>query len=94
MGTQGFTSNGKLNIDGQEQDEETIPVTPLASKFAETTNIIISRSTINTTPKEKSKTDSSMQTDTELFFRFIFDYLEALEQRISSGEISIDEILA
>ena len=34
-----------------------------------------------------------IQTDTEQFFAYIFAYLNELEKRISSGEISVDEIL-
>lgn len=48
MDTQGFISDGKFNIDGQEQDEEALSATPLASKFAESTNIVISRASVNT----------------------------------------------
>lgn len=38
--------------------------------------------------------DQGMQTDTEMFFKYIFDFLAELERRINSGEISIDDILA
>ena len=42
----------------------------------------------------KGKKDQCSQTDTEMFFKYIFDFLALLEKRISSGEISIEEILA
>ena len=35
-----------------------------------------------------------VQTDTEIFFKYIFDFLGELERRIASGEISPEEILA
>ena len=35
-----------------------------------------------------------MQTDAEMFFQYIFDFLGELERRINSGEISIEDILA
>lgn len=38
--------------------------------------------------------DQGMQTDTEMFFKYIFDFLGELERRINSGEISVDDILA
>lgn len=34
-----------------------------------------------------------MQTDTEAFFKYIFEFLGELERRITSGEISVDDIL-
>ena len=38
-------------------------------------------------------TDKEMQTDTEMFFKYIFDFLGELERRINSGELSIEDIL-
>lgn len=38
--------------------------------------------------------EQSMQTDSEMFFQYIFDFLGELERRINSGEISIEDILA
>ena len=37
--------------------------------------------------------DKDIQTDAEKFFSFVLDFLSLLENRITSGEISIDEVL-
>lgn len=39
-------------------------------------------------------TESSVQTDTEMFFLYMFQFISELENRINSGELSIDDILA
>ena len=35
-----------------------------------------------------------VQTDTEIFFKYIFDFMGELERRISSGEITPEDIMA
>jgi len=61
---------------------------PITSHITE--NIIINRSFGE---RNKSVLDGGVQTDAEMFFVYIFDFLNELEKRISSGDISVEDIV-
>lgn len=59
-------------------------------------NIVTHATGANTTGtqfNDKLDIHKSVQTDPEIFFNYIFDFLNALEAKISSGEISVEEVL-
>lgn len=70
---------------GEEGDND--EVQPIMTAFKD---IIINRSNADW----KNRKDAAVQTDTEMFFKYIFDFLGELERRINSGELSIEDILA
>ena len=73
---------------------------PSISNFQKTADVIISRQPSSQSKYRRSVQQSTstmekeMQTDTEMFFQYIFDFLGELERRINSGELSIEDILA
>ena len=75
--------SGKSDKFGGEESE----YEPITSNITE--NIIINRSQSDW----RKRKDSEVQTDTEFFFQYIFDFLGELERRINSGELSLEEIL-
>ena len=84
-------------IEGEEAHVDSLEDEGMASSFGGT-NIVINRSftirqsTASEAPPKKMQT-VAMQTETEQFFVYIFDYLAELEKKISSKEITIEEIL-
>ena len=76
-------SGGERGCRGGEESE----YEPITSNITE--NIIINRSQSDW----RKRKDSEVQTDTEFFFQYIFDFLGELERRINSGELSLEEIL-
>ena len=69
-------------------------MTPITSNITE--NIIINRNSFaaDGSPKRKVPTRNSRnQTDTEMFFQYIFDFLGELERRINNGDIKVEDIL-
>mmetsp|Transcript_10498 Transcript_10498/g.12976 ORF Transcript_10498/g.12976 Transcript_10498/m.12976 type:complete len:102 (-) Transcript_10498:563-868(-) len=80
-----------MDVDISPVDSGHEPMTPITSNITE--NIIINRS-FTEGPRSRVKTANFKgQTDTELFFQYIFDFLGELERRINNGEIKVEDIL-
>ena len=72
----------------QDTETDQSEMRPIVSTFGK--NIVVNRAQQD----QKETNEMMVQTDTEIFFKYIFDFMGELERRISSGEITLEDILA
>ena len=77
-----------------QDDEETIKDDQLRSSSANrVVNIVMKPSTPKMPEKDKLMITNESQTDPEMFFNYIFEFLNLLENKIAEGDITIEEVI-
>ena len=77
---------------GDNDTTDTTEMRPIVAPFGK--NIVVNRGHSQAQQDLSDTKEMMVQTDTEIFFKYIFDFMGELEKRISSGEITLEDIMA